>query len=310
MDIFFHAVLGRFWMKKRRWVAVFFGFFLLAVIRMADAGEFDLSEIMPTEVVSIHGTNMKAGMFRYVYPGTFRGRPSEELTEKAGIIVNDEVIYYVSVEGREESGVDPGGDCNFGVYKDYFLMDCFSFGASHNRLMYLFRFKGKKVELLDFIREAYVGKEGDSADLDFMSVSNGKRREMPSTPIWTKVQDVDNDGNAEVKIRILPNGTPELYLEIKDDRIRVDFNPALYKPLFVRERSKKQKKKTDAYYIYGFLAGKLKLEDVVAMLKSADAEQRGRVIALLKNRDVWDAAFHNDYGEKPVLMKKYIKKRR
>ncbi|MBI5885386.1 MAG: hypothetical protein HZB85_02245 [Deltaproteobacteria bacterium] len=293
-------------MKKLRWAFVFF---LLAAITTAEAGEFDLSETSPREVVSIPGKNIKAGMFRYDYQEVNEGKIEDESTNKAGIIVNDEVIYYVSEEGMEHSGVDPGGDNNFGVYKDYVLMDSWSHWSSHNRMMYLFRLKGTNVELLDMISMGYSGGKGEMYGSDFMSVIDGEWTESPPTPAWTKVQDIDNDGNPEVKIVILPNAIPELYLEIKNDRLHVDLNPALYKPLFEREKLKKRKKKTSAYYIYGFLAGELTLDDIKVMSESREG-QRERIISFLKYRDKWDAAFHNHGGDKPVLLKKYIKKGR
>ncbi|MBI5885385.1 MAG: hypothetical protein HZB85_02240 [Deltaproteobacteria bacterium] len=304
-------------MRKLRWVFCFAVFFLLPVIHAAEAGEFDLSETSPDEVVSIPGKNIKAGMFRYDFQETYEGRLEYALTSKAGIIVNDEVIYYVSVEGKEGSWVDPGGECNFGLYKSYFLMDCWNFGSqSLIRRMYLFRFKARSVELLDVISMASVRGEGGefSYGLDFMSAFAGTRTQSPPTPIWTKVQDIDNDGNPEVKIWISAGfyfGPDfDLFLEIKDDRIHVDFTPALYKPLFAREKLKKRKKKSDAYYIYGFLSGELALDNIKRMPMSSNDEQRDRILSLLMTRDKWDAAFHNDYGEKPILMKRYIKKGR
>ncbi|MEK7679530.1 MAG: hypothetical protein AAB356_05000, partial [Deltaproteobacteria bacterium] len=105
----------------------------------------------------------------------------------------------------------------------------------------------------------------------------------------------------------------ELYLEIKDNRLSVDFNPMLYKPLFEKEKRKKLRKgRRNAYYVYGFLAGEWGLDKVKAEINSKGEAYKGQyksLIKMLENQKNWDAEFHSEYyEEKPVLMKYEIRR--
>ncbi|MBI5810014.1 MAG: hypothetical protein HZB21_02335 [Deltaproteobacteria bacterium] len=282
----------------------------------------------PREWVILPGAKIKAGSFTYLYDffSTKRNREEEEETCKAGLLFDD-ALYYV------ESS-DVGGDTNFGVYKDYFLMDSWAYGSvsGHNRTMFLFRYDKKSARLLDAIGEASVAHDL----LDFMSdyaLSHkpGYDREANKSPVWMDIADIDLDGRPELAIKIVrgPYWTYydrkfSLFIEIRDDRLRLDLNQALYRPLFEKEREKAKGKgfKPDAYYIYGFLAKEFTLDKVKAMLKDElyvaeakrhfkkhDAEyydQYESVVPLLESRDKWDYKFHRD---KEYLIKYEIKRR-
>lgn len=249
----------------------------------------------------------------------------EEQTIKAALLVNKSVVYFVhSVKGDENKdfgNFDVGGDCNFGTYRHYFLMDCPNVYASgNNRRMFLFRYGKNKVELLDVIVEASL----PSGLLDFMSApsfifppESVRMRDDYVRPIvliqGKDFSDIDNDNRPEVIIEVsrAEKFTREfdIYLEIKDDRLRVDFNPNLYKPIFEREKKlSRAKKKSNAYYISGFLAGKLTMEHIKTRL-AADREQYDRVVPLLEGMGNLDAAFHeyDDSGGRPVLKRYEIK---
>ncbi|TAN59690.1 hypothetical protein EPN18_09965 [bacterium] len=291
-----------------------------------------------SEWVILPGTRIKAGLFRYIYGSSFNARHNveeQDETCKAGLLFDD-ALYYVDYP-------DPGGDTNFGVYKDYFLMDSFAYMASHNRTMYLFRYGKESARLLDQIGVAAPAK---GVWLDFMSVSilankPGYKRSFDKSPVWMDIADIDHDGRPELAISIVrgPYWTYydrkfNLFIEIKDERLRLDLNPALYRPLFEKERKKAKGKrfKPDAYYIYGFLAGEFTLDKVKALLKDElyvaeakrdfkkhDAEyydQYESVVPLLESRDKWDYKFHYHGGEskpiddKPEELIKYEIKRR
>ncbi|MBI5827675.1 MAG: hypothetical protein HZB22_08110 [Deltaproteobacteria bacterium] len=139
-----------------------------------------------------------------------------------------------------------------------------------------------------------------------------------------EIKDVDSDGNPEIKlsIYIYDEYDFDLYIHIKDDKLRVNLNPALYKPLFEAEKKRDGSgKRTDAYYIYGFLSGALRLDEIRAEVRLADAkvrseeaevrpedEQYGKVIPLLERRDKWDDAFHY-FDTAPPLIKYDLNKR-
>lgn len=233
------------------------------------------------EWIQIPGTNMKAGLFSYVLN---EKREEYRATAKAGVLVNGKTLYYVEsgryVDGSGDpadriyvAAFDPGGDNYFGVFKNYLVMDSYSYGASHNRKMFLFRFGKDTVELLDAIGQAY--SLGDFTSEYVRSVKQGA-----VIPGWTDVKDFDGDGNPEVKIIIAEHlhlMTFELYLEIKN-RLSVDFNPILYKPLLEKEKKRKKPRKgmRDAYYVYGFLAGELGLDKVKAEVNSNGEAYKGQ----------------------------------
>ncbi len=310
-------------MKKKNRTAQFIVLFLFLslFVSLAYSGDFKLVKVNShyepeiSEGIILPGTNIKAGMFRYVIDEV-----KAEKTWKAGLLINSTVIYYVDTEGNHGYGAyDVGGDSNYGVYNNYLVMDSCAYGASGcNRRMFLFKVSKNSVELLDVIVKAY----GDNFLINFMSDSDRQKGCITNCPTGNiYIKDIDQDGKPEFKITVYPSHLTvpeyelsiyELYFEIANDRLQVDLNPDLYKPLFEREKLKQAKRKSDAYYIYGFLAKELDLKKIKAMLKGMGKEpyrQYGRVVGLLEGHKKWDSAFHDYLGEKPIL-KQYKLKRR
>lgn len=252
--------------------------------------------------ITLPGTNMRAGNFQYVYDDPLMGAGS-----KAGILIDGKTLYYVESDGENKGVFDITEKCTFGIYQPYLVMDdaCCATTSGNNDVMFLFRYDKGTVTLLDALKVSY--KYG----FDFMSVTDRERKiNDDDKPFWTEVKDIDNDGRPEIKIRVLKLGYFFLYLEIIDERLKVDFNPALYRPLFEREAKIIGKKgRTRAYYIYGFLAKKFSMEDLKKIFKNKDTERYGPIINLLKNVDHWDAAFHEYRNDRPVLKKYEIKRR-
>jgi len=292
----------------------------LLFISPAFSGEFKLIKVNShyepeiSEGIILPGTNIKAGMFRYVIDEV-----KAEKTWKAGLLIDSTVIYYVDTEGNHEYGTyDVGGDSNFGVYNNYLIMDSCAYGASGcNRRMFLFKVSKNSVQLLDVIVTAY----GDKFLINFISDSDRKKSCITNCPTGNiNIKDIDQDGKPEFKITVYPSHLTvpeyelsiyELYLEITNNRLQINLNPGLYNPLFEREKLKQAKRKSDAYYIYGFLAKELDLKKIKAMLKEMGKEayeQYGRVVGLLEELKKWDSAFHDYLGEKPIL-KQYNLKR-
>jgi len=265
------------------------------LIKVNSHYELELSE---KPGIIIPGTNIRAGSYRYI-------AANGNEVSRLGFLIDDKNFYYV-----HSSEYDLGGDSNFGVYKNYFLMDSWGYGSTsgHNRLMFLFKYDKNSVKLLDIIGQAHVGSYG----LDFMSVYIKETAKFGSLGenfrlAWMDMRDIDNDSAPEIRLLISMGHrfepVFELYLSIVRNTLKLNFNPELYRPLFEREKQRVQPKiKTDAYYIYGFLSKKLELEKIKILLKG-EKDQYERVITLLKNVKKWDIAFHDLGSEKFVLMR-------
>lgn len=282
-------------------------------------------EIVKDDSVAVPGTDMEAGTFIYVI-----NDKEYEVTRKAGVLVGGRMIYYV--DSKKNATVplpqhrklyggefDPGGETHFGIYKDYLLMDSWAFGASHNRKLFLFKPGKDKVELLDVLVNAFPEKFEDLI-WDFMTEYTKEYPENYEGPFWIDIRDLDGDGYPEVKLSILrmeyegnidyDERIFDIYLEIKNGKLRVDLNPILYKHLFKKEKTKyaRASKKSDGYYIYGFLSGELSIDKVREMLRGK--EQYKSVVPVLEHRDKWDLAFRMDPTDEaltPVLVRQELK---
>lgn len=222
----------------------------------------------------------------------FDASVSDEEGKTSGVLVNNEAIYY-------PDGSYWADEMNFGFYKDYIVMDAWSVGASHNRRMFLYRLGENSVDLIDVIGQGYF---------DFMSVRKSEFRSAGyANSGIIEVADIDHDNNPELKLKIYWGYLFYVYLEIKDDHLKVDLNPELYRPLFEEVKRNNPKKKTAAYYIYGFLAEELKLDRIKEMVSANKRykERHEKVVSLLENSAKWDEAFHDT--EKFMLVRYDLK---
>lgn len=242
------------------------------------------------DMFTIPGTEITAGGFHYEYIDELTGWNP---TYKAVALIHDSIYYVDSSDKKYRGSYDISGP-NFLIYKNYFTIDACTLGASAcRRMMFLFRYTKDSVEILDYV---------ESTDFEF----------QPETDF----NDIDNDGNPELKVSIHYSSIKsptvfKLFFEIKDNRLQVDFNPELYKPLF-KEMERKSRNKTDkpdAYYFYGFMSGKLSLKKIQTMLagKKEPSGKEPYIIRIIKKRDTWDADFHNHYIDKPVLIRHNLK---
>lgn len=232
------------------------------------------------ERIILPGTNIKAGTFRYVLDN---GDEAAWL----GFLTGNGRFYFVKSPQYHFSG-----DTNIGVYNGHFLIEAPGSASGKGHLMFLVKYNKDSVKLMDVIG----GAVGDESGLDFHAASGVSLRDDSKFSWMEDIKDIDGDGNPEIKIVISKASARtdtvfELYLEIKGGMLQVDLNPALYEPLFEHDKKNRSKAKSDAFYIYGFLSGKLKMEGIKAMLKS-NKGQYERVAALLEGRNTWNTAFH------------------
>ncbi len=245
--------------------------------------------------IALPGTNITAGSFPYY------DAKSLNIGDKLGFWINDTTLFYVQSE-TWIGEYDIGGEINYGIYKNYFVADSWSYGAGHNRMMFLFKYDKDSVQLLDVIGQAYVNRYG----MDFLSEYDKSAPcdvyRCPPRPMIVK--DVDGDGNPEIKLLIVPKHY-WIYLEIVNDRMQVNFNPALYQPLFEHAKQKPYKPRIRPfdYYLYGFLAKQLSLEEIRNKLKADKSKKYEWLLALIENYREWNIAFHDIQRNKPELIK-------
>jgi len=250
------------------------------------------------ESITLPDTEIRAGTYKYISDNVGE-------IEKLGFLVNSRQFYFV--QSNEYSHCD---EANYGVNKGYFVIDGWGYGSvsGHNRLMFLFRYDKDYVRLLDVIGQAYVASYG----MDFVSITNPKEKRGYLSPLKTDVKDVDGNGRPEIKIEIYTGDKSppafELYLEIVNDRLQVNFNSKLYKPLFENVKRKyKGKIKPVSYYVYGFLMKRIGIERIKTEL--AGDKDRFYVVKLLENVDKWNSAFH-DLGDEKFELLQYNLSRR
>lgn len=246
----------------------------------------------------------EVGLFRYV-------NAQADEVPLSGFLIKDTFFYI------KEDASSCFGDINYGMDGRYFVVDGFAYGASHNRTMHLLEHTRDSIRLLDSINQPYV----DRIPMDFMTARQGAQPygfvdEGVSSPNWTDVKDMDGDGRPEIRVGIsacddcdLDFPHFELYFEIDKDRLKVDLNPVLYMPLYDKLRIEETgTSRKPAYYVYGFLAGELSLEEIKT--ESAGDEKLLYFARLLQRSGKWDKAFHDSLREKPELRLYNAQKRR
>lgn len=288
--------------RPRRYSAFFAVFLLISLslfVPPTNADGFKLTRIDAHSVpqsevpeIAIPQTQIKLGVYPYVL------NTSRE-TYRLGFRIGDERFYYV-----QSTEYNISGDINFGFYKNYLVIDAWGYGAGRNRLMFLFKYDKNNVHLLDVIGKANL-KGGDA--LDFISASNRDEncinRITNCPPGQITIQNLGQDNSPKVKLHISKPNIYERYdifLKIADNRLRIDLDPELYKPLF-NELKSRSKSRADAYYIYGFFAGQLSLENVKKAL-AADKKKYSRVTGFLERHKELDEAFHALNEEKFSLI--------
>lgn len=251
--------------------------------RMINVGSHEepmLDDLYATYVLP--GTSIKVGIYDYETDGVVDIR-------RLGFLVDSKKFFYID-------GEYTFGDVHYGRIGNYFVVDGWKGdGSSPNRLMVLCQFDKASVQLLDSINA--------STSMNFASVTNDTRDpwkfEKNPAPSWMEIGDIDHDGIPEIKLQIVGYDFL-LYMEIRDGHFRIDFDPELYAPLFEKAKQKisasKRKRKTDAYYVYGFLSKKLDIKDIGLELKHGESKA-GEVIPLLEKIGDWDASFHELLGE-------------
>lgn len=274
-------------------------------------GSDEVTEMCWDTGVALPGADMIAGELSYSsdYNTYIGGR-------KAAVLAAGRIIYYVaSMEKKNVNNIvgdydigslDIGGDTNYGIYGSYLVMDSWAYQSvsGHNRRMFLFKYGKDTVELLDVLH----------GSMDFSSVGEDRIYETKEGMYWMEIKDFDNDGNPEIKAINAPRRAFVFFLEIKDDRLRVDFNPALYEPLFKAQKLKNRsrKKKNNAYYIYGFFAGALTLDNIKAAIRKNGEINKGQynyVVAIIEGRDTWDREYHERDKTQPTLLRYEIQGR-
>lgn len=298
-------------------LVVYLFVFSALLVSIAYSGDFKLIKVNShyepelknddEPAITLPGTNIKAGLYRYYFD-------DGSSTGKIGFLIDKERFFFLESrrQGKEQGTIwqyGLAGDVTYGIYKNYFLLEASAGGTTRNSILFLFRYDKNGVQFLDQIERTYF---------DFISA--GKQTEDNDNPweqggpVWMDIKDTDGDGRPEIKLIISSSFKFRpyfnLYLEIRGDRLKVDFNPNLYKPLFEQERHKFQKTKkiSDQYYIYGFLAKELSLDKIKKRTLQADRETL--ISSLIQDILKLDEVFHEGLQDENFILKQYNLKRR
>lgn len=261
--------------------------------------------------ITLPGTKIKVGtyLFRYADPD------ESELTSKMGAFLPTGQFLYVEGSAPDIDAFNVGGDTNFGLYGNYLVVDSFAYGSSYSRRMFLFTYTRGSVHLLDTIDDGYAANYTYS--LNFMTAYDPAQSEFHSQREgyekqgfnWMDIKQRDQDMHPEIRL-LITSGTKfdsfefELFVEVAGDRLHIDRNPQLYESLFKRQSDnldlEARVAKSTLFYIYGFLTGKLRIDEIKMELQN-DKEVPREIVHLLESVEDWDEAFHRLGGAKPQL---------
>lgn len=261
--------------------------------------------------ITLPGTKIRAGTYLFRYADS----DESELTSKMGVFLQNGQFLYIEGSAPDIDAFDVGGDTNFGLYGNYLVVDSFACGSSYSRRMFLFTYTEQSVQLLDVISDAYG--LNNMYSLKFIAAPSqddanfeSRRKDYYTRGFsWMDIAQRDNDTHPEIRL-LITSGTKfdsfefVLFVEVAGDRLRIDLNPRLYESLFKRQSDKRGARvaKSTLFYIYGFLAGKLRIDEIKMDLQN-DKEVSGEIIHLLENVEDWDEAFHRLAGAKPQLIR-------
>lgn len=292
------------------------------VISQVYSGNFKLSkvdahylpELKETPAIRLPGSNIKAGLYKYI-PG------DGGFTGKIGFLIDEKKFLFLQSNrsGIKEGEYGLAGNITYGIYKDYLLMDVSSGGTDRNGMLFLFRFSKNEIHFLDVISKGSVAGELLGFVTNVKEEKYEKSKYGPfedkfywiwemRSPVWMQINDVNN-GIATIDIVISKafKFKPyfKLFLQIKDNKLKISFDPNLYKPLFEREEklTALKKNKRDQYYIYGYLSKQLRLDEIEKMLESKPKYKN--LICLLREMGNVDGALHSSMNEEKFRLVQY-----
>lgn len=238
-------------------------------------------ELRVEPVIMLPQTDINAGIYQY------------ELDDGSG----SGMVGFLN--GEEFNFVDApvSGDVVYAISSPYFLLDATTGGTSRNGLLFLFKFDKAGVKFLDVIGTgAATYFNGWYVEIMFNSYQH-QHGQMWKYPALGKIEDTNHDGILEIEVLASTalhfDESFVLHFDIARDKLRLNLNPILYNSLFMSEKQKfaSTGRKSDAFYIYGFLTKNLDLKTIKIALKNN--HKRKWIINFLNDMDRWDAAFHD-----------------
>jgi len=281
-------------------------------------------ELSKETVFRLPDTHMTFAAYAYIVKDDNLPEP------RYGFLLDDGRFYYI------DELDEPVDEPRYGLTDDYFVVDGYAFMSSHRTSMYLFKHGKDSVELCDVVEDPYIAHHLFVFTSDYPGEpAYGHESTVDGTdktPVWL-VRDTDGRSRPLIRIRLyLDPNDPDLdafyekealdlnkyeefhlYLKVvapkgRSPRLRVARDPEIYKPLFdsLKEAGEHGVRPV-AYYIYGFLAGRLDLPRIKAELP--DNKVRKYIVGVLNNVGKWDAAFHDRSQPIPKIVEYRLKRR-
>jgi hypothetical protein len=262
-------------------------------IKLIKAGDHYAPVLRPyNPLIILPQTTIRAGIYEYELDDGPGGGKVGFLNGKSFSFVDEITVL---------------GGVVYAISPPYFLIDATGGGTSRYGYLFLFTFDKAGVKLLDVIRPGSINKWT-------METMFNPHQDKPEFefPALGKIGDVNHDGILEIEVLISTAFHFEpsfmLYFDIAGDKLRLNLDPSLYRSLFDAEKQKATttRKKSDAFFIYGFLTKNLDLGFIKRALK--DDHDRRWIMAILNGVDKWDTAFHNQYGEKITMKELHLER--
>lgn len=203
-------------------------------------------------------------------------------TRKLGFRIGDKLFYVQSQRGQASPWEYQfeGNRLQYGLSGSHLLVATGL--GKYDTLLFLFRYNANHVEFLDaaYLRAAYV-EYGDEikGELNACHLVDEPVEVPPPEGMYPNrmvARDLDGDENPDLIVHDARSGDLRYILEIRDDRLRVNWNYGIYAP-YCRKLGAKYDdgRPIEAHYLCAYRSGTMTLQQIAEAGVGASDENRG-----------------------------------